>query len=62
MSVILQFRSDVPRRARPAPSSDERRGEILFFTGIRVERHLDDTIDPHTHSSPSARTGRRRKA
>jgi hypothetical protein len=62
MSVILKFTTEVPRRTRRDLAPDEPRGEILFFTGIRIERHVDDVVDPQTHSARSAKAGRRRKA
>jgi hypothetical protein len=62
MSVVLKFTTDVPRRSRREIAPDEPRGEILFFTGVRIERHMDDLVDPQTHSARSAKAGRRRKA
>jgi hypothetical protein len=62
MGVILEFTTGVPRRPRRDLAPDEPRGEILFFTGVRIERHVDDVIDPQTHSTRSAKAGRRRKA
>lgn len=62
MSIVLTF----PRRFQPPrpPSEHEATepgAEILFFTGVRIERHTEDD-----HQSPQPRRGaggkRHRKA
>lgn len=37
-AVLLPFPAPGTRRRRSAPLSGERRGEILFFLGVRYER------------------------
>jgi hypothetical protein len=37
-AAVLPFASDL-RRRRPLRDEDGPRGEILFFTGVRYERH-----------------------
>lgn len=37
-AVLLPFPAPGTRRRRSAPPSGERRGEILFFLGVRYER------------------------
>jgi hypothetical protein len=65
MSVILNFTGRTARE-RPPIGSDETRGEILFFTGVRIERHVEEPVDdlspPVGASSRAAKGGRRRKA
>lgn len=63
MSIVLPFPKQ-PRPQRPLGESEmrEHSAEILFFTGIRIERHAEDD-----HQSPQPRRGtgggkRQRKA
>ena len=37
-AVLLPFPGPEARRTRRLPRSDEQRGEILFFLGVRYER------------------------
>ncbi len=37
-AILLPFPAPGTRRRRSAPHSGERRGEILFFLGVRYER------------------------
>ena len=37
MAVILPFLPDLRRRARPV-GQGQKRGEIVFFSGVRVDR------------------------
>ena len=62
MSVILQFTTDVPRRTRRAAAPEGPFGQILFFTGVRMERHQDDTATNRPDSDQAAKSRRRRKA
>ena len=61
MSVILRFTGETARE-RPPIGPDEKRGEILFFTGVRIERHVEDFDPSLGTSSRVAKGGRRRKA
>ena len=37
-AILLPFPGPEARRTRRLPQSDEQRGEILFFLGVRYER------------------------
>jgi hypothetical protein len=63
MSIVLQF----PKQPQPrSPSGSENRGhtaEILFFTGVRIERHTeDDHQDNRSERRGSTGGKRHRKA
>ncbi len=63
MSIVLQFPKEPKPRSPSGSESREHSAEILFFTGVRIERH---TGDDHQVSRPqrggSASGKRRRKA
>jgi hypothetical protein len=61
MGMILQFPTEAARRTRRPASSAGPRGEIVFFTGVRIERHVDETIEPDFRDLPPSK-GSRRKA
>jgi hypothetical protein len=42
MSNVLPFPKQSPHRSLPDSERLGRSAEILFFTGVRIERHLDD--------------------
>ena len=58
MSVILKFNTELSRRPRRPLEEGEPRGAILFFTGVRIERHVE--ADPAERRGRLQ--GRRRKA
>jgi hypothetical protein len=62
MGRVLHFQAP----ARPAmEATDQRPGamcEILFFTGVRYERHVEPQQDPQTPAAPTRRRARRRSA
>jgi hypothetical protein len=62
MSIVLQF----PIRPHPrSQSADEQAGsgaDILFFTGVRIERHTEDDKVNGPQRGGSANGRRRRKA
>lgn len=45
MATILPFPTERRRRVR-SPSRSERRGEIVIFSGIRIDRGPIDRQDP----------------
>lgn len=47
MGALLAFSSDPKRRPRP-PRRGEPRGEIVIFSGIRIERIPDPQPTPKT--------------
>ncbi|CAM5770050.1 hypothetical protein LMIY3S_03042 [Labrys miyagiensis] len=63
MSIVLQFPKQ-PRPPLPPGSYDrEHNAEILFFTGVRIERHTeDDHQDNRPQRRGSAGGKRHRKA
>jgi len=63
MSIILPFpQNQVPRQGQPL-EKPEKIGQILFFTGVRFERHLDNEhIDNRPQRGGNASGKRRRKA
>jgi len=63
MSIILPFpHTQVPRR-RPPLETHEKSGQILFFTGVRIERDVEqDTLDSHPQRGGNSTGKRRRKA
>jgi hypothetical protein len=56
-AVVLPFASDL-RRRRTLRDETGRRGEILFFTGVRYERHGAKS-DPARRGSTGLRGPRR---
>ena len=62
MSVILKFPTNPSRRSGEPIAPGERRGEILFYTGVRIERHVEDAVPPRRGDDRAAKAGRRRKA
>jgi hypothetical protein len=58
MSVILEFRLDRSRRPRRSAEPDGRLGVILFFTGVRIERHAETMVEPGAQPN----NGHRREA
>jgi hypothetical protein len=68
MGAIVQFSQSTPRQTRPVDAGTERSGVILFFTGVRIERHADtEAIEADATGTRPARSGapggrRRRKA
>ena len=62
MSNVLSFRAPVARRPGRSLQPDEPRGEILFFTGVRIERHVETEIEDNRPATDGASRGRRRKA
>ncbi|MDQ0469715.1 hypothetical protein [Labrys wisconsinensis] len=68
MGAIVQFPQSTPRQTRLIDAGPERSGAILFFTGVRIERHADTAAieadatgtRPAQSGTPSGR--RRRKA
>jgi hypothetical protein len=63
MSIVLQFPKQ-PQPPSPAASpSRDHSAEILFFTGVRIERHTgDDHQDSRPQGRGSAGGKRHRKA
>lgn len=61
-ATVLPFAGQ-PRRRRPFREETGARGEILFFTGVRYERHDDDSGGPKRRDPEGAapRRPRRRK-
>ena len=68
MGAIVHFPQSTPRRARQSDAGTESSGDIVFFTGVRIERHADTEVveAPATGTRPAQRGGssgrRRRKA
>ena len=56
---VLPFASDL-RRRRPFRDETGPRGEILFFTGVRYERH--GPVSDQTRRGPAGLRGPRRSA
>jgi hypothetical protein len=42
MSIVLQFPKQPNPRLPSGSENSERNAEILFFTGVRIERHVED--------------------
>jgi hypothetical protein len=62
MSNVLSFPVEKARRFGRELRPDEARGEIRFFTGVRIERHHDADSGETPSASDGASRGRRRKA
>jgi hypothetical protein len=60
MSNILHFSLERPRRTRPEATQEGPMGQILFFTGVRFERHAED--DDSQRGGAAVQGRRRRKA
>jgi len=63
-AVVIAFPDRSARPTRTVMSTDQPRGEILLFTGVRYERQQEPSPGP---SRPAAsnrhpRTGRRRRS
>ncbi|MCX5497621.1 hypothetical protein OSH11_23185 [Kaistia dalseonensis] len=57
MAVILAFSTAGRRRARPVRSG-ERRGEIVFFSGVRIDRSPTRTDPPSPKQTRAPKPGR----
>ncbi len=58
--TVIPFPGAAKRPARPEPRSDEPRGAILLFTGVRYERPSTALAPtPAPSGSPKARRKRR---
>jgi hypothetical protein len=62
MSVVLRFSQELARRPLRPIGQDEPRGEILFFTGVRFERHCEPESDSGSDRRGNTQGRRRRKA
>jgi hypothetical protein len=57
-AIVIPFRMPA---GRARVSSDGRRGEILFFTGVRYERQVEPGPEPLTPGVSDGQTGARRR-
>ena len=62
MSVILHFPKQPKPRSESGHEGREKSAEILFFTGVRIERHGDEEQASRPESRGSTGGKRRRKA
>jgi len=62
MSVILHFPKQPRPRSQAALEGHEKSAEILFFTGVRIERHSGEEQASRPQRRGSSGGGRGRKA
>jgi len=62
MSVILHFPTQPKPRTEAGLEGRETSAEILFFTGIRIERHGEEDQESRPQGRSSTGGRRRRKA
>jgi hypothetical protein len=61
MSVILHFPKQPKLRSQSEPENRETSAEILFFTGVRFERHYEDDHQVTRPQRGGSSTGKRRR-
>ena len=60
-SNIIAFRRST-KSSRSAAPVELHAGQILFFTGVRYERHVEVEDGPHSEDGASATRKKRRRA